>query len=305
MNKYLLTIATVFFFGISEAQTNIYHPFPDSAAVWNFEAYKWCGVGFDNWQHNFSITTAGDTTINSISYKKLSVPIEIVISNGQCFGLGSWTIPGHYVGAFRQNTQSKKVYFIAPDSTTEHLLYDFNLNVGDTVKGYLESFATPKDTVISIDSVLVGSTYRKRWNINSGYNISIIEGIGSTYGLTEKSPGVLTDMSDYTITCFRQNNQTLYPDTAAICELLTALNGNHFQVDNSSVTPNPFTDRILVKTSNSDLMNLTIYNLFGEKLIQQNFNKQVEISTAVLPDGVYIYQIESKSGFIKTGKLVK
>ncbi|MBK6397641.1 MAG: hypothetical protein IPF75_05100 [Bacteroidetes bacterium] len=53
------------------------------------------------------------------------------------------------------------------------MLYDFNLEVGDTVHGYLGSwlFSNNLDTVTAIDSILVGNSYRKRWSICPNYDI--------------------------------------------------------------------------------------------------------------------------------------
>lgn len=70
------------------------------------------------------------------------------------------------------------------------------------MKGYIASFAVQTDTVQSIDSVLVGNTYLKRLIIKNCYNVHFIEGIGSVYGLLERSPGCVTDLPDYSLTYF-------------------------------------------------------------------------------------------------------
>lgn len=204
-------------------QTSVYHPFPDNNAVWNFHFQANCfsmGDGNDYYSINFS----GDTLINSQTYHKLTTPFVETYSTGSCSG----TLTG-YKGAIRQDITAKKVFIVPPTETTEELLYDFNMQVGDTVKGYIATIYPPADTVISIDSVLVGSTYRKRWNINNCYNIYIIEGVGSTYGLLEISPDCMFDHADYSLTCFQQNGRPLYPDTITNCEpILSMPIINHF-----------------------------------------------------------------------------
>jgi len=149
----------------------------------------------------YSVTISGDTLISSQIYHKLSTPFVQSIITGTCTPY----VNSGYDGAIRQDTANRTVFYVPPSDSLEQLLYDFNMQMGDTVKGFLESFASPADTVHSIDSVLVGTNYRKRWNINPWYNIYLIEGIGSTYGLIVPSPGFIVDFADYTLTCFTQN----------------------------------------------------------------------------------------------------
>ena len=72
MRKLLLVIL-LFYANSGKSQTWIYHPMPDSNAVWNFEATVPCPQ-IVNLIQNFSITISGDTTINSITYHKLFTP---------------------------------------------------------------------------------------------------------------------------------------------------------------------------------------------------------------------------------------
>ena len=113
MKKLLLLIATLTTL-TAKSQTSVYHPFPDSSAVWNIDSYQWCGLGFDRWEYLYSIIFSGDTIINSINYHKLNVPIEVVQSNGMCLASGSWTVAGHYGGSVRQDTSIKKVFYVPP-----------------------------------------------------------------------------------------------------------------------------------------------------------------------------------------------
>jgi hypothetical protein len=189
--------------------------------------------------------------------------------------------------------------------STEQLLYDFTMQVGDTVKGFLESFASPAETVYSIDSVLVGNGYRKRWNINPAYYIYLIEGIGSTYGLIEPSPGFIVDFADYSLTCFTQNGMTLYPDTNINCELIT--NGINIYSEKyfQTISPNPFTNQLNVKTNNNGLSEIIIYDIASRKLLQQTFINSASVNTEALSKGIYFYEIKNKNGMTKKGKVVK
>ncbi|MBA3971394.1 MAG: hypothetical protein H0X46_04505, partial [Bacteroidetes bacterium] len=216
MKKLLLLLFTFLAF-FAKGQTFVYHPFPDSVAVWNFYVYLPCPE-IVSLQENYSIAITGDTIIGGLLYQKLFTP-HIIKSYDTTICGGEY--PG-YKGATRQDTTNKKVFFIYPSDTAEYLLYDFTMQLGDTVKGITAT--SPNDTVLSIDSILVGGSYRKRWNINPYFNISFIEGIGSTYGLIESSPGyAIGTFPYYGLQCFSQDGTTLYPSTSSNCQLITSI----------------------------------------------------------------------------------
>ncbi len=230
MRQFILPFIILFGTFYSISQTSIYHPFPDSDAVWNFHYHAYCFYNGDG-DDNYSIVMTGDTLINGENYHQLKTPFIESYSTGNC----GYNQIG-YRGAIREDVVEKKVYYVPPASTSEELLYDFNLEVGDTVKGYINTSLMPDDVdvVLSIDSVLVGSTYRKRWNINNCYGISIIEGVGSTYGLFMPSPGCTPDQASFSLTCLQQNGQPLYPDTLSVCEpILQKRTIDHFNYSDS------------------------------------------------------------------------
>jgi hypothetical protein len=140
-----------------------------------------------------------------------------------------------YRGAYRQNIPQKEVYFVEPFTNQECLLYDFKLGVGDTVTGCYN----PGSCIIvsSVDSVLIGSNYRKRINLATNPPYSLIEGIGSTAGLLEP---LCPFEYIANLICFSQNGQTLYPDTVTDCILTTQI-PEIPEVEIASVHPNPFT----------------------------------------------------------------
>jgi hypothetical protein len=197
-----------------------YIPFPDSNAVWNFRQQLHCLQGGGNYWTNYTYTYNGDTLINGNYYHQLVVPYYYAyITGGTCLGGPAVSQPGQYIGAIRQDTLQRKVYFVEKLAQTETLLYDFNLQVGDTVKGYLASTNIP-DQVIAIDSIQINSLWHRRWLINMMYNIYIIEGIGSTYGLVRPSAGSLSDSFYYYLDCFKLNGTTLYPTVGIPCNII-------------------------------------------------------------------------------------
>ncbi len=272
-----------------QAQTNNYHPFPDSNAVWNIHYWMACW-GSEAADDHYSITFAGDTLIGGTSYHKLTTPYIEHHSTGNC----SWTSLG-YLGAIRRDGANRKVYFVLSPDTSGQLLYDFNLQVGDAIQGYLGNFAWPADTVREIDSVMVVNSYRKRWRINPCYNIDIIEGIGSTYGLIIPSPGCVTDLPDFTITCFQQNGETLYPDTITACGLITAANPPPPGSTDIKIYPNPVTDQLTIECPDPTIKtSICLCDVHGRNVIQEVVTQAVTIiNTRHLQAGVYVLQLRN------------
>lgn len=269
---------------LASAQTYIYHPFPDSNANWNFSFNRdQCPFG-GAWEY-YSYYISGDTSINNEIYHKISTPFVSTYNLGYCPQLH---FPG-YKGAIRQDIPNKKVYFIPPLSSTENLLYDFTMEIGDTVPGFITSYSD--DIVISIDSVFVGDDYRKRWLTNSDYDIYYIEGIGSTYGLLEYSPGGMFDAPYYYLDCFIQNEQTIYPDPELPCQLITSVNNNEDLKDIFDVYPSPAKDILFI--DNASGSHVQLFSITGLLISESEIKTEhFELKLKGVPAGMYYLRFE-------------
>jgi len=225
--------------GEAFAQTNMYHHFPDSNAVWNQTSNYISGnVGVTEPHVLFLV---GDTIISIYTYKK-------VLSSGYVYYIIPKTCCDYYntyKGAIRQDPSQQKIYFIPATSPSEQLLYDFNLKSGDALQSsYIN---TNSNYVSSIDSILIGTAYRKQYHISvlgstnssdSNY-VQLIEGIGSTFGLF--SPLSPPFEGGCILNCFLENNSVEYTNPNCNCDLTLEL----FEKENSnkiiSISPNPST----------------------------------------------------------------
>jgi hypothetical protein len=114
---------TVAFFGFifltisTNVSSQSYTSFPEDSAVWTVQYGKPNFFGHDNVYY----TIIDDTLINNVSYNKL-----------YSYGYYNRPNPYKYRGAYRNDIEKKKVYFVKPDSSKEHILYDFDLKIGDT-----------------------------------------------------------------------------------------------------------------------------------------------------------------------------
>lgn len=270
----------------TNGQTNNYYPFPEGNAVWNINYSLncfWAGIA----NENYSIEIANDTLINFITYHTLKTFYIESFSTGTCGTTGG---PVYiYRGAIRQDTSLKKVFIVPPDSSNEELLYDFNMIVGDTVRGYLEPYPNiaTSDVVISIDSILIGSQYRKQWNINQGYGISIIEGIGCTFGLTEPSPQNVIDGPGFNLTCFSENGSTIYPNSSSTCNLINSIHKDVMSEKVFTIFPNPNSGNLTVKLNSTELSKLELFNIYGQLIWTKIVDLKSEFEINILNKGLY------------------
>lgn len=162
-----------------------YFSFPTDSARWS----EYCGHFETYPSPHWEYTTIryflnGDTTIDSKEYSL----IYGYVSPSEEID----TLNASLMGGLREDSL-KNIYFlpILPDLSCqcykcniwtvpiEIVLYQFDVGVGDT------AFIGPMESpwiISSIDSILIGSNYRKKYNF-SYYERYWIEGIGSSYGL--------------------------------------------------------------------------------------------------------------------------
>ncbi len=287
--KKLICIAAVLLTVLASAQDRSYLAFPESDAWWNFERSQgMCFMGGFSTER-YSITFGGDTVIGNFTYRSLRIPYVEFSGSGGCT---QSIFPG-YAGAIRQDTGLRKVFIVPPGSNGEVLLYDFTLEAGDTVRGYLQREIDTPDTVISIDSVLVGDQFHKRWLINSCYEIYLIEGIGSTYGLIESSPGCMTDWASYSLDCYSQQGEVQYPDPLTGCPLLTTVSKPVTASPAFRICPNPASGSFTVEFSEPfSFRELRITDMAGTAVCTTMIGNQPYSFTGKLPAGLYILTLK-------------
>ncbi len=301
----LLTISVSVF-----GQTSVYHPFPDSNATWCAEI---CGnQGNDLNEATYQLN--GQVLINGNLYNRMLHYERSCYGVGTCYcgsinGIDTTT---YYVW---QDTTQKKVWLYYPSTNSDTIFLDFDLHVGDTIdarKAYWARQFQSGDVIVSfIDSVLVGSQYRTRYNYTyQTFVNSMIEGIGPTHGFfydANKGYDYLT-----TLNMFSQNNQIFYPfyssDTSGMgqhCHDFALNNEEIFAGSSSKIFPNPFHQTATLDLNNIFEGELKIYNTFGQQVRRQKINSQtITINRDGLGDGLYFFQVTNDNGTLTSGKLM-
>ena len=292
-------------------QGQAYQPFPTETGYWKSEYGNVAcldSIGLSIVCEESQFMVAGDTAINSINYHKISY------DGRYRNGINNWTYFYHgYYGCYRNDIPTKKVYFVPVDSTSEVLLYDFDLNLYDTLPELFRYYAWNyyPISIDEIDSVLVGATYLKRYHLDemgSGEDY-LIEGIGSTLGLLAPIFPFFESYND--LLCFKNENEELYYHEygSGYCDLITSLdNETPFQMK-TLVYPNPARDRFTIVHSQSGQLvsKIIIYNHLGRKQEDIQITKrqtEIEIITTHWDSGLYIIHLIGEKGLITTEKLV-
>ncbi len=285
---------------ISIAQN--YVPFPSSNAIWRGARY-W----IDSWQpqltgHNWEYNQAivGDTIINGMTYHKLEeTSIENIYNLPQNILISSTYNGTHYAGAFREDSL-KRIYF-QNGSMNELLFYDFNLTVGDSFQTALTGGYYLH--VTSIDSFFDGFIYRKKIILdNISYDVFLIEGIGANTGFTDNFLYGLENWSD--LNCYRENNIIKYSDSTTNCSLVN-VNENQFHQSSFTLSPNPTTEILNLKSGQPILFPLELFVMDMQgKLIKQKIllnESDLSLNVKLFSNGEYLLGIKNKEAVLFHG----
>ncbi len=81
--------------------------------------------------------------------------------------------------------------------------------------------------------------------------------------------------------------------------------GEFYEQINLKIMPNPSNDICHINAANITNATLTLYDITGRKMMQQEFNEHALINLALLSSGVYIVELQNEKGRSVKGKLVK
>lgn len=195
-----------------------------------------------------------------------------------------------FIGYIRQDF--KLVYLRV--NNQDELLYNFDLNIGDTLENTYNNFQNDI-SVVSIDSILINGQYVKRFNLSSNSNSSyMIEGIGHEFGFLEPFPPILE--CGYNLVCFKKNNITYFPDTNFNCSTNVDLSNN----ENIDVAfyPNPALNYLIVdlKKFKYSIVDVNYKILKSDEVLTKNYH----IDISFLKPGFFIICIDNKNHSFRT-----
>ncbi|MBK6525967.1 MAG: T9SS type A sorting domain-containing protein [Crocinitomicaceae bacterium] len=270
-----------------------YTPFPDSNAVWVDHSYFF-EIGYPGWLDPQYLYWIGNYCVNG---EDTVIGTEIYTQVKIC--------GGDYFGALRDN--GGQVFYVPKDSTLEFILYDFTLEVGDSIAYPIGTWQPFYDTLVvhAVDSILISGEYRTRiefQNIPDRW----IEGIGCTAGLfiepyaNNNVSGGLSEMF-----CFSYKD-TIYVHHSyagnygtGVCALQYATVDKIDQTYSISGYPNPTFGSFFIKRDfNASFESIVVTNSLGQmvtpEIILSDYDLEIDLSK--FPTGIYFVTLTNEDG---------
>ena len=280
--------------------------FSDTTNRWHY--YLWSDAVVPPISYPYIDAFTGDTVRHGIAYKKLNHLVAITIV---------------YI---REDTVANKVYAIMTvppyNDTTEQLLYDYNLNAGDTFQNNHIRY-----TVTSKDSVTISALTYHTWHLHPFHvdsismsfgfanDIDVIEGIGCVndpcFPLKPFSFESITDLN-----CFSNRGATPplsatvgpYFNNSTSCSLTFGLGVSNINSISygSTIIPNPInSSSIITLPYKIATGSIIITNCIGQTVYNSIFQNNTEllIGDKVNVSGTYFYKVvDNSNGATYTGK---
>jgi hypothetical protein len=251
-------------------------------------------------KHEFFINS--DTLINSLNYYKL-------YKSGVAYYDTPFYFESIYVGAIRD--VDNKFYFIEKNETTEVLLFDYNLKMGDTIHS-----KTGKNYVVNLIDTLPDGR-RRFWSLPNACGgccttISLIEGIGHSGGIIEDPPCEHIGFYGYYLNCFLIDGELIYQNDMSLVNCENFYSSLDNLKENGKIVIYPVPASKILTIEFSDLSEtsaeIDIFDIAGStvlsKIIHPNLNK-IELNIQSLKKGVYVIRISENNLFVTKKILVE
>ncbi|MCF8369066.1 MAG: T9SS type A sorting domain-containing protein [Bacteroidales bacterium] len=260
-------------------------------AIWStLETH--CMPGGNNYS-TYHIKFSGDTLIEDLSYTQILRCDE----EGQT----AWEL----YGFIREDSDGR--VFLRPADYMEGLIYDFGVEVGDSVRAkniYLNS-DTLHYIVTNIDYVELAGEYKKRISLYEYINEKEeiwIEGLGSYFGILNSCNNSYGGLcGNYEALCFEENGILIYqhPDYS-VChfEATVGTGEQAYNQSEVSVYPNPAKDFLHIDFSEDININngvsIKLLKINGEKILQKNLaNSKNVVYLHSVDAGIYLLKIDN------------
>ena len=255
----------------------------------------------------------GDTLISGLSYFKMYTTRHNILNVYTFPGMLTFNSYDSIGPTFlRYDTLLKSVYYLPSIDSSETLIYDFDLQLGDTTPMQSQHF--PTTIIRSIDTVSLFGIAVKRFFLTDvsdpyiEFFNYVLEGMGGSNGLAYYQPeygwlggGVFSTA----LRCF-QYQDSIYAPYDGECPFIDFISAVDPISDDHALTisPNP-TQGLFVITIGEELLNATctIVNSIGQ--VTQSFKLTELNSTGQLSTpGIYFWRVEQEGRLIRTGKII-
>lgn len=206
-------------------------------------------------------------------------------------------------------SENNKIYFYHQDDSTFYLLYDFNAEIGDTIKiknwgNYADDSEYTYWKIDSIGTVNYSTNELKTFRVQYGrenadtikffdYYLTVIEGIGCTTNLFYLvDTGFCDGKHVNELRCFGHPQLGYFSNNNGFCNLTTSIAENSINENEIKIYPNPTYDKIIIDDF-TKFSKVEIFDIRGIKHAEFKITKEVKLSN--LKSGTYIVKLTGKS----------
>jgi hypothetical protein len=275
-----------------------YKPLLDTYNEWNV---RFCYAGICDTDLYY---TNGDTLVDGMNFKVL---------DGY-----------HYISRgflLREDVSQKKVYLkaILPNGIYDYLLYDFTLEVGDSIDMKNPITPFPEDAgYFKVDSIIPrplvdGNNYDHFYfspaesNTISTNNAIWVEGVGSLSIIT--APSGDPDINGVgRVACVFKNGESFYSDLDIIdeCEPFFTLDISNYTSEKSSIKVIGTSEKNVFDIININRFSaIELYDLKGVHLdsFKNDNQNSIQLDVSKYPSGIYLLILNSNTGRKQTLKI--
>ena len=227
--------------------------------------------------------------------------ISVIATEGEYQVLklqSKWDSYNHLIGKIRTNETNSKLYLVEPDSTTELLIMDLDLEVGDS---FLMKTDFEQTRTIYVDSVyLLNGKKHIQFDDIIGLTTqpgqckrTFIEGMAPNWGFESQITHLIVCKYDDYIQTYSFENEHIKD-----CSFKNMNIDDRIREDNIIIYPNPAKDVIYIDNiENLDINFISIVNIQGQT-IKQYETKINQIDVSNIDAGLYFIKISTSKGNI-------
>jgi hypothetical protein len=276
MKNVSLLIGLVFLTAVLSAQD--YVPLIDTNRVWSHYTYFPHG-GFGAFTH---YKIGNDTIIDGEIYHRV---LDAIFPDFDNWRYRNYTL---------RETANGEVFRRGPGA--EKLIYDFSLNEGDSFYTGGSMGGQPLYAeVVTVDSILINGSYRKRIIFDDWFDENWIEGIGSSVSPFFPFDNIYTTILNFLV-CVHEYGSLVYenPDSWYSCSIVGVCQTE--MLSGFKLYPNPARDQVILELTDgmNEQFEIKMFDSRGVEIRNDRFNgSRYILSGDGLPHGLYFVVVYS------------
>jgi len=273
---------------------------------------QWDIVQYSNFDFLFPSSVSkyffgGDTLIGDQIYTKILY--HPYVSENNSPSLSEWLVDGQVTLQsnlyLRENLDQRRVYLYDSIEETEGLIYDFSLEVGDTLYYHHPIGIDYESVVLDIEMVpMTNGELRKMFYLDIGEEY--VEGVGSVYYGIQMPMMANLSGGGNVLDCMQENGEVIWGSgfNGQCGQYLSTEIDEEF--DDLAVYPNPFQSHMAIRLRHGHTdAEFMVNDIQGRIVLQGKIGENQSIDCSGMPDGVYSLRVFTEEGKVLKQMIVK